>query len=43
MHKSLYNQLRCHTVFAPDKATWDLESFRPNVGYEQTVAAYCNP
>ena len=43
MHESLRNQLRCHAVFAPHKATWNLESFRPNVGYEQTVAASRNP
>lgn len=40
---SLDNQLRCHAVFAALKPRWDLETWRPNVGYAATVAALCNP
>jgi uncharacterized protein DUF2599 len=43
IHQSLLNQLRCHTEFAPYKPTWDLEAWRPNVGYLKTVEAECNP
>jgi hypothetical protein len=43
MRRSLYNQLRCHADFAPRKAQWDLESWRPNVGYYRTIEALCNP
>jgi Protein of unknown function (DUF2599) len=43
MRHSLRNQLRCHAVFVPDKPTWDLESWRPDVGYAKTVLAECNP
>jgi len=41
--QSLDNQLRCHADFAPDKPFWDLESWRPNVGFSATVLALCNP
>jgi hypothetical protein len=40
---SLYNQLRCHADFAPRKPLWDLEAWRPDIGYYRTVAALCNP
>jgi hypothetical protein len=40
---SLLNQLRCHADFAPRKPLWDLEAWRPDVGYFKTVAAFCNP
>jgi hypothetical protein len=43
MRRSLYNQLACHADFAPRKPLWDLESWRPNVGYYRTVEALCNP
>jgi hypothetical protein len=43
IHESLLNQLRCHAEFVPNKPTWDLESWRPNVGYTKTVEAECNP
>jgi hypothetical protein len=43
VRQSLTNQLRCHANFAPRKPTWDLETWRPNVGYVQTVLALCNP
>lgn len=43
MRQSLLSQLRCHAAFAQRKLTWDLEDWRPNVGYYATIEAYCNP
>lgn len=40
---SLLSQLRCHAVFARTKPRWNLEAWRPDVGYLATVAAACNP
>ncbi len=37
------DQLTCHVVGAPDKATWNLEPWRPDVGLLATLAARCNP
>ncbi|WP_405494798.1 DUF2599 domain-containing protein [Nocardia sp. NBC_00511] len=41
------DQFRCHwewaRVVAPDKTSWNLEPWRPAVGYQATVAALCNP
>lgn len=31
------------SVRAPRKATWNLDEWRPSVGYLQTVAQSCNP
>lgn len=42
-HESLLDQLHCHAVFAPLKSRWNLEAWRPDVGYARTVAALCNP
>jgi hypothetical protein len=39
----MYNQLACHALGAPDKATWNLEPWRPDVGFLATVTAACNP
>jgi hypothetical protein len=43
----MYDQFLCHWNFArlaePDKPSWDLEPWRPAVGYEATVDALCNP
>ncbi|MCK9793121.1 DUF2599 domain-containing protein [Isoptericola sp. 4D.3] len=36
-------QLECHAIGAPDKATWNLEPWRPDVGLVATMAARCNP
>ena len=36
-------QFRCHQLGAPDKATWNLEPWRPDVSYLAYVAARCNP
>ncbi|MEC3956600.1 DUF2599 domain-containing protein [Nocardia sp. CDC153] len=43
----MYDQFRCHwewaRVVAPDKPSWNLEPWRPAVGYDATVVAMCNP
>lgn len=41
--RSLYDQFRCHTVFAPFKRSWNLETWRPVVSPERMVRARCNP
>ncbi|MGY4099452.1 DUF2599 domain-containing protein [Nocardia sp. R16R-3T] len=41
------DQFICHWVWArmvqPDKESWNLEPWRPAVGYQATVQASCNP
>lgn len=37
------DQLVCHALGAPDKATWNLEPWRPDIGLIRTAAAQCNP
>ncbi|WP_433580263.1 DUF2599 domain-containing protein [Nocardia brasiliensis] len=41
------DQFRCHWIWArliqPDKPSWNLEPWRPAVGYQATVDAQCNP
>lgn len=37
------DQLVCHAVGAPDKSTWNLEPWRPDVGLILTATAHCNP
>lgn len=41
------DQFLCHwewaRVVAPNKPSWNLEPWRPAVGYEATVNALCNP
>jgi hypothetical protein len=39
----LHDQFECHSFFATFKPKWDLEPWRPDVGYWSTVAARCNP
>ncbi len=43
----MHDQFQCHWTFArliaPTKPSWDLEPWRPAVGYAATVAASCNP
>lgn len=39
----MINQLTCHLAIARDKETWNLEPWRPYVGYDKTVSAGCNP
>jgi hypothetical protein len=41
--QAMHDQLTCHTIGAPDKASWNLEPWRPDVGLLQTLAALCNP
>jgi hypothetical protein len=36
-------QLQCHELGAPDKATWNLEPWRPEVSDLEMIAARCNP
>jgi len=36
-------QLQCHELGAPDKETWNLEPWRPEVGPLDMIAARCNP
>ena len=37
------DQFLCHALGAADKATWNLEPWRPDVGEMATLAARCNP
>lgn len=37
------DQLVCHTVGAPDKESWNLEPWRPDIGLLGVLAAACNP
>lgn len=41
------DQLICHQQFvavrSPGKASWNIDEWRPDVGYAQTVAQSCNP
>lgn len=39
----MHDQYWCHANFAKTKNEWNLEPYRPNVGYNATVAAHCNP
>lgn len=41
--QAMHDQLTCHTIGAPDKASWNLEPWRPDVGLPATLAARCNP
>lgn len=38
----LRHQLICHLVIARDKPQWNLEPWRPDVGYEKTLEGGCN-
>ncbi|MFB7888630.1 DUF2599 domain-containing protein [Cellulosimicrobium cellulans] len=40
---TMHDQLVCHAVGAPAKATWNLEPWRPDVGLLATMSARCNP
>jgi hypothetical protein len=37
------DQLTCHLIGAPDKASWNLEPWRPDVGLLRMIGALCNP
>jgi hypothetical protein len=41
--RTMRDQFDCHALGAPDKATWNLEPWRPDVGFLATAAARCNP
>lgn len=40
---SLVHQRRCHGLFAPIKTTWDIEDWRPEVGWVEMISSRCNP
>lgn len=40
---SLAGQLACHSVFASDKDTWNLEAWRPHVSLTSYISSQCNP
>ncbi|QTE29329.1 DUF2599 domain-containing protein [Pengzhenrongella sicca] len=40
---SMRDQLDCHALGAPDKASWNLEPWRPEVDSLTMLAARCNP
>ncbi len=40
---SMQAQLWCHVLGAPDKASWNLEPWRPDVGTGTMLATRCNP
>jgi len=37
------DQMLCHALGAPEKETWNLEPWRPDVGSFEMLAARCNP
>lgn len=39
----MHDQLTCHALGAPDKPSWNLEPWRPDVGLAGTLLALCNP
>lgn len=41
--QNVHDQLTCHVIGAPDKASWNLEPWRPDVGLLATLGALCNP
>lgn len=41
--QNMHDQLSCHIANAGWKEPWNLESWRPDVGYNQTVLHACNP
>ncbi|MDM7829703.1 DUF2599 domain-containing protein [Cellulomonas edaphi] len=41
--QTMHDQLTCHELGAPDKATWNLEPWRPQVDGLAMIAARCNP
>jgi hypothetical protein len=42
-NRGMINQLTCHLAIAREKPEWNLEPWRPYVGYNKTVSASCNP
>lgn len=44
LNNSMYWQFVCHADYAPPwRASWNLDAWRPDVGYWRTVWAQCNP
>ncbi|TGJ96331.1 DUF2599 domain-containing protein [Actinotalea fermentans ATCC 43279 = JCM 9966 = DSM 3133] len=41
--RTMRDQFDCHALGATDKTTWNLEPWRPDVGFLATAAARCNP
>jgi len=41
--KTMHDQMLCHALGAPDKASWNLEPWRPKVDSLTMLAAGCNP
>ncbi|MCL1800791.1 MAG: DUF2599 domain-containing protein [Promicromonosporaceae bacterium] len=41
--QTMRDQLICHALGAPEKDSWNLEPWRPDVGLAATIAAMCNP
>lgn len=39
----LKDQYKCHVYNAPNKSKWNLDTWRPDVGYLKTVLHACNP
>lgn len=39
----LDNQYHCHADLFNDKASWNVETYRPAVTYTENLAAYCQP
>lgn len=42
-NRGIINQLICHLLNAREKPQWNLEPFRPYVGFAATADARCNP
>lgn len=41
--QGMHDQLTCHQIGAPEKESWNLEPWRPDVGLVQAMLARCNP
>lgn len=41
--ETMHAQLSCHLLGAPDKDTWNLEPWRPDVDAATMIATMCNP
>lgn len=42
-NRGMINQLTCHLAIAREKPEWNIEPWRPYVGFDSTVASKCNP
>ena len=42
-YNSLLNQMKCHAYFADSKPQWNLDAWRPDIGFWSTVRHQCNP